>query len=317
MDHLNRSLRNLFVWTELDRVTDLRKQTKGDHITLEHAQARLLPVWRDRCLVSMQTGYQLVKLHASAIPRDDIELESVTLLGVHDGLPYFAANVFSENVAALQTHYAFEDVRKVSPRISPGDAALIAYAKAMVYWHRRHRFCGSCGSPTRIAHAGHVRICIDDACGQTHFPRTDAAIIVRITRDDKILLARQANWPPHRCSVIAGFVEPGESVEQAVLREVWEETNLHVYDVHYESSQPWPFPGSLMLGYSAVTEDEEIILRDGELEHAAWYSRQDIRDGLRKGSLLMPTRISIAYRLVADWYDADDDARLDSLLPAR
>lgn len=314
MDHLSRSLRNLFVWTELDRATDLRKQTESGSITLDHPQARLLPIWNDQCLVSVQSEYQLVKLEAAALSSEHIDMESLTMLGMQDGEPYFAAEVLSGDAANLHTHYVFEDVRKVSTRVSPGDAALIAYAKAMLYWHKRHRFCGSCGSSTQVTQSGHMRLCVNESCGQSHFPRTDAAIIVRVIRDDKILLGRQANWSPHRCSVIAGFVEPGESVEQAVVREVWEETNLRVHHVHYESSQPWPFPGSLMLGYSACTDDEQIVLGDAELEHAAWYSRQDIRDGLCEGSLLMPTRISIAYRLVADWYDAGDEAGLDALL---
>ena len=317
MDHLSRSLRNLFVWSELDRATDLRKHNKraqGDPITLSHPEARLIPVWNDQCLVSVHTTHRLVRLELAALPQEQIDFESLTMLGMQDGQPYFAADVFSDEAANLHSDYAFEDVRKVSSRVSPSDAALIAYAKAMIYWHKRHRFCGSCGSSTKITQSGHLRLCMNDVCGQSHFPRTDSAIIVRVVRDDKLLLARQANWPPNRCSVIAGFVEPGESVEHAVMREVWEETNLQVHDVHYESSQPWPFPGSLMLGYSARTDDENIILRDGELEQAAWYSRQDIRDSIRDGSLRVPTRISIAYRLVEDWYDMDDETGLESLL---
>jgi len=321
MDHLSRSLRNLFVWSEFDRAADLRKHNKheqGDPITLDHPEARLIPVWNDQCLVSMKSEYQLVKLQAPAISRaissEHIDFESVTMLGMQDGRPYFAADVLNDEAANLHLHYAFQDVRKISTHVSPSDAALIAYAKVMIYWHKRHRFCGSCGSPTQITQSGHLRLCTNEACGQSHFPRTDAAIIVRVIRDNKILLARQANWPPNQCSVIAGFVEPGESVEHAVKREVWEETNLQVHDVHYESSQPWPFPGSLMLGYSARTDDEKIILRDGELEQAAWYSRQDICDGICDGSLRVPTRISIAYRLVEDWYDMDDETGLEALL---
>ncbi len=322
MDHLSRSLRNLFVWSELDRATDLRKPNavkhgESDKITLEHPLARLLPVWNGQCLVAVRSRYELVKLPTSVISIEHVDMQSVTMLGMQDGQPYFAADVLSDEAANLHSDYAFEDVRKISSRVSASDAALVAYAKAMIYWHQRHRFCGSCGSPTQVTQSGHLRLCTNSACGQSHFPRTDAAIIVRVTRDDKILLARQPNWPPNQRSVIAGFVEPGESVEHAVVREVWEETDLQVRDVHYESSQPWPFPGSLMLGYSASTDDEIITLRDGELEQAAWYSRQDIRDGLLNGSLRVPTRISIAYRLVEDWFDMDDETGLEALSATR
>jgi NAD+ diphosphatase len=200
----------------------------------------------------------------------------------------------------------FEELRTAGALLGPWEGALLAYARAMVYWHRRHRFCGDCGSPTASAEGGHLRVCTNPACGQQHFPRTDPAVIVRVTSGERILLARQSRWPARMHSIIAGFVEPGESLEAAVAREVLEETGLVLDEVDYHSSQPWPFPSSLMLGFGAHAHGEEIRLHDGELEAARWFSRQDIVDGLSRGTLRLPTSISISHRLIREWFEAGD-----------
>ena len=205
-----------------------------------------------------------------------------------------------------------EDLRRISPRLKPADAALLAYAKPMMHWHDHHRYCGKCGARTRSRRAGHVRVCANPSCEKWHFPRTDPAIIVAVTRDDSCLLARQATWPARRYSVIAGFVEPGESVEHALVREVLEETGLRIDQARYHSSQPWPFPGNMMLGYTATTRDVAIELRDRELEDARWFSRPEIRRAVTDGSLRLPPTISIAYRLVEQWFDRSGD-RLRSI----
>lgn len=148
---------------------------------------------------------------------------------------------------------------------------------------------------------GNTRRCTSPDCNQVLFPRTDPAIIVLVTDDDHCLLGRQPSWPEGRYSTIAGFVEPGESLEDAVRREVYEETNIHVGDIRYHSSQPWPFPSSLMLGFIAQAVSEEIHLNDGELEDARWFSREELASG-RVG---LPFRISIARRLVDHFIHGD------------
>jgi NAD+ diphosphatase len=177
---------------------------------------------------------------------------------------------------------------------------LLAYARALALWKARHRFCGACGAPNLPARAGHVMRCSREGCGAETFPRLDPAIIVLVTdpSGERALLGRQASWPPGRYSTIAGFVEPGESLEDAVIREVAEETGVLVDDVVYESSQPWPFPSSLMLGFRAVARSDAITLRDGELEDARWFTRADIA----AGHPALPPAGAISARLIDGWY---------------
>lgn len=194
----------------------------------------------------------------------------------------------------------FEELRPLSASLPEREAALLAYARALSIWRVRHRFCGACGAPTVPLRAGHVLGCSNADCGQQLFPRIDPAVIVLVTDGERALLGRQASWPKDRYSTIAGFVEPGESIEDAVAREVLEETGVEVGDVSYQSSQPWPFPSSLMLGFHASAGGGEIVRRDGELEDAQWFSRTEIAAGY---PLLSP-RTSISWRLIETWFDA-------------
>jgi NAD+ diphosphatase len=170
----------------------------------------------------------------------------------------------------------------------------------MIAWRRRHRFCGTCGAVTHPAKSGHVLVCSDPACRSEQFPRIDPAIIVLVSDGERALLGRQASWPLGRYSTIAGFVEPGESLEDAVAREVLEETGIEVDRVDYHSSQPWPFPASLMLGFMAHAVTSQIHLRDQELEDARWFSRAE----LMAADALLPPRQSISFRLIEHWFDA-------------
>jgi NAD+ diphosphatase len=160
-------------------------------------------------------------------------------------------------------------------------------------------FCGICGSSAHSAAAGNSRVCANKDCGREIFPRVDPAIIVLVANGESCLLGRQATWPEGRYSTIAGFVEPGESLEDAVRREVYEETNVHVGKVSYHSSQPWPFPSSLMLGFVAEATSKEIVLNDGELEDARWFTREELVSDFPK----LPFHISIARRLVDHWIE--------------
>ena len=168
-------------------------------------------------------------------------------------------------------------VRDIAPRLAQDDGGLIAYAAALLNWHRRHRFCSVCGNASGIEEAGLLRRC--PACGAEHHPRTDPVVIMLVVDEerDRVLLGRQPSWPPGRYSALAGFVEPGESLEDAVAREVLEESGVEVAGARYDSSQPWPFPSSLMLGFTVGYVAGEAVASDGELEDARWFSARSSR----------------------------------------
>jgi NAD+ diphosphatase len=187
-------------------------------------------------------------------------------------------------------------IRDVGATLSDRDAGLYVAAVALANWHGTHRCCPRCGAPTESASGGWVRSCTAD--GSEHFPRTDPAVIVLIhDGGDRCLLGRQPSWPRGRYSTLAGFVEPGESLEQAVVREVREESAVTVGDIVYRGSQPWPFPASLMLGFEARAVSGEAAVGDDELEDVRWFSRDD----LRRGDPPLPPSASIAHWLVQNW----------------
>jgi NAD+ diphosphatase len=227
--------------------------------------------------------------------------DDLTLLGWYRGERCVLVEV---NEAAL-THTAIpadselRELRPLAPLLPPDSASLLAYARALALWKGRHRYCGVCGAPNRPARAGHVMRCTRAGCGTEAFPRLDPAIIVLVTDADgeRALLGRQASWAKDRYSTIAGFVEPGESLEDAVVREVEEETGVQVGEVEYVASQPWPFPSSLMLGFRAVARTSAITLRDGELEDARWFTRADIA----AGHPALPPPGAISARLIDAW----------------
>ncbi|MDG9702208.1 NAD(+) diphosphatase [Streptomyces sp. DH37] len=192
-------------------------------------------------------------------------------------------------------------LREAGVLLSERDAQLMVHAVALENWQRMHRFCSRCGERTVIAAAGHIRRC--PACGGEHYPRTDPAVIMLVTDSgDRALLGRQVHWPKGRFSTLAGFVEPGESIEQAVVREAGEEAGVTIGRVEYVASQPWPFPSSLMLGFVAHATSTEIRVDGEEIEEARWFSREELRDAFASGEVLPPSGISIAARLIELWY---------------
>lgn len=202
-----------------------------------------------------------------------------------------------------------EGLRALAPVIGGRTAALLATARAFAYWHERHRFCGVCGAATESLEAGHLRRCTASGCGREHFPRTDPAVIVLVTAgrgdDKRALLARHPSWQPGVYSTLAGFVEPGESLEAAVAREVFEETGVELARIVYHSSQPWPFPGSIMIGFDAeaATPAVQEALRPDpeEIEDARWLTRAELAAERAAGRIRLPSQISIARRLVDEW----------------
>jgi NAD+ diphosphatase len=193
----------------------------------------------------------------------------------------------------------FEELRPLTAVLPAEEAGLLAYARALSIWRARTRHCGVCGTPTQPERAGHSLCCPNPECGEEFFPRLDPAIIVLVTDGERALLGRQASWPARRYSTIAGFVEPGESLEDAVAREVAEETGVEVQSVSYDSSQPWPFPCSLMLGFRATAHPASRVQLGGELEDAAWFTREQ----LRSGEVLTPPSQAISWRLISAWLE--------------
>ncbi len=192
-------------------------------------------------------------------------------------------------------------LREAGLLLSARDAGLMVHAVALENWQRMHRFCSRCAERTQIAAAGHIRRC--PACGAEHYPRTDPAVIMAVTdEEDRLLLGRQVHWPEGRFSTLAGFVEPGESIEQSVRREVFEEAGVTVGEVEYVASQPWPFPSSLMLGFMARATSDEINVDGDEIEEARWFSRDELRAAFESGEVIPPYGISIAARLIELWY---------------
>jgi NAD+ diphosphatase len=195
---------------------------------------------------------------------------------------------------------SYEELRPLLPRQSAEEAQLLTTARALMVWRGRQRHCGVCGALTRPRRAGHVLVCTNDACHAEFFPRIDPAIIVLVTDGSRALLGRQPSWPKNRYSALAGFVEPGESLEEAVAREAEEETGVRVDSVRYFASQPWPFPGSLMLGFHAHAKaDAGEIRLDGELEDARWFELEELRSA---PAILLPPPHTIARRLIEAWF---------------
>ncbi len=299
------SARNRFVSQTFDRLATRRKDDAWREHELASDRALILPVWRHKVPAS-EDG----ELHFLA-PHDvkNADLAHAILLGVWNGLPCFAIDFGQDETPPAELEQVqHHTLRSVGALAQADAAALAAYAQAMIFWQRRHRFCGTCGARNQQEESGHVLKCT--ACGNKQFPRSDPAVIVLVSRDDKALLGRQATWPAGMYSTIAGFVEPGESLENAVRREVAEETGVTVDEVTYHSSQPWPFPASLMLGFHATASDRRTSLRDDELEDVRWFSRADIVAGLSDGLLTMSAPISIAFRLIEHWFDGDVPGQL-------
>jgi NAD+ diphosphatase len=289
--------RHVYAGPYVDRASGLRKDAAWLSAAVADPTTRYVPVWRDRSLVRHEPAPGAVLLGRDALAA--VTLEEVILLGRFRGAACFAIELVAAAAPALAAAAEFTDLRVAGGLLPADEAGLLGYARAMVYWRERHRYCGACGAPTRPASAGHVMACTRATCGAEFFPRIDPAIIVLVTDGERALLGRQASWPPGRYSTIAGFVEPGESLEDAVIREVREETSVEVVEVEYHSSQPWPFPSSLMVGFRAQAGATAVACPDGELEDARWFTTYE----LAAGTPALPPPQSISFRLIADWYE--------------
>ena len=302
MNHIEQSQRNFFSSATIDRSA----RTLGDDALLtalmHDKRARFVPIWNDKVLVLKNTHGFLEKV---SVTKDELSSRFTCTtppiyLGHINKLYYFSAAVEPNGEDRIR----FTDLRYCSALISDVDNSLLGYALTLQAWHKNYQYCGLCGSPNLRLQGGHILRCSNPECLRQHFPRTDPAIIVLVQYEDRALFGRKAEWPTSRYSTIAGFVEPGESAEQAVVREVAEETGIQVATSSYHSSQPWPFSSSLMLGYIAEAQGlTNIQLNDKELEDARWLSRKEIIHQLSTGKFVPPTSISISFRLIEDWFN--------------
>lgn len=291
---------NVFAGAFVDRSGERRKDPDWLARAAQSVDCRFVPVWGDKCLVGGDPLQAILLTRKQA--ENFIDDDHLIFLGLFEDHPAFAFSIDGETSAPFAELGEFQDLRFLGTALTPGEANLAAHARALVLWHASQLFCGICGSSARPGAGGNTRVCMNPDCGREVFPRVDPAVIVLVSDRNRCLLGRQASWPEGRYSTIAGFAEPGESLEDAVRREVYEETNVRIGNVSYHSSQPWPFPSSLMLGFLAEAASTEIRLNDAELEDARWFTRKELRSGFPK----LPFRVSIARRLVDHWIGLGD-----------
>jgi len=300
-----------YTQSPLDRAAHWRKDREWIAAKLADPSTRIVPVWRNRNLVREITpdSFKAVFLAPGKI---DSEFDQPVFLGV-DGeeTAWFSIDISTlaeEKAEALSPAARFIDLWELGTLLEGGEASILGYAKAMAHWHRRHIYCGKCGAPTEVRDTGHQRMCINKKCGMPSFPRTDPAVIMLVTAEidgePACLLGRQERWPEGMFSTLAGFFEPGESLEETVAREVREETGVIVdpTDVRYLGSQPWPFPASLMLGFHAKASKLDLDIDHDEMDDARWFKLSEI-EARKETGLYLPRRHSIARALIDRWLE--------------
>jgi NAD+ diphosphatase len=304
IDRITRSRHNLFTSVRLDRLAEYRDDPAWVDRALHSDAARLVPLWRNRNLLTDAGGNQQAVYLAPAELESCDSIQLPTLLGT-DGKRYFFAVSITDrqrdDILARHPEARFLDLRLASPDMDARHAGVLAYAKALHYWQYRHAFCGVCGSLNHLESAGHRMRCSNEECARQSFPRIDPAIIVLVTQADACLLGHNAAWPPRRFSTLAGFVEPGESLEDAVVREVYEESGARLSDIRYMSSQPWPFPSSAMCGFYAEAVDRDTR-PSAEMAELGWFTATGLDAAIEADEIRLPPPVSIAFQLVADWY---------------
>ncbi len=259
-------------------------------------------------LIRFEPQAQIVFITPEQLPLPQLDDSCLTLLGWFQGQRTLLAELPPEAPIALPGA-SFEELRALLALLPEEEARLLSYARALLVWRTRHRFCGLCGAPTEPRNAGHLLVCSSAQCAAEVFPRTDPAIIVLVTSGEFALLGRQSSWPPTRYSALAGFVEAGETLEEAVAREVEEETGVQVESVRYFASQPWPFPASLMLGFHAQSPRTAVRL-NGELEDASWFERSELESSSRH-QFCCPSPIRSRAVLIDQWLQAGEMGRAE------
>jgi len=303
----------------LDRCAEQRRENIWIERYLSRKDTAIVPIWRNLNLVRFDkfgnptpecvfpTGEQAQGLISKA--------NIIVFLGLYQEIAYFALDISAMDDYAINIEFGpnqFEELRRIGALIPKNYGALMAYARGMIHWHQRHIFCGVCGKPTKSCNGGHMLMCQNKQESHMHFPRTDPAVIMLITHNDPegkgpaCLLGRQKKWVNGMYSTLAGFVEPGETLEEAVAREVFEEAAIHIADIFYQTSQPWPFPSSLMLGFRAQAVSTIIKVDERELEDAKWFTIDELNAFGEKTDTItkkyqLPGRDTISRHLIDEW----------------
>ena len=302
--------KNVFSTDFLDKAYLKRSDEKWLNTQLQTDSSLIIPVYNSNVLCSSVEKPEAVFLSRATLETLSYTVKSPVFLGIKDAVPFFAVNVESAETAKLLNHKTggqFLDLKSILPFINFKDQTLLSIAKFMIDWRINNSFCGKCGTVTKSEEAGNLLICQNHLCKNKIFPSMDPAIIVLVSRGEYCLLGRQKAWREKFYSTIAGFVEPGETIENAVAREVMEESGIHIKDIEYQNSQPWLFPRSLMLGFTATATSHEIKLGDNELEDAKWFSREEIKSCLKDNSLKLPRKTAISYKLIKDWFEKNNE----------
>ena len=298
-----------FSGSPLDREALRRRDRAWLEARLVDPASRYLPVWQAKPLLKREGGPLRELAWAKREFFADLDTPEPVLLGSSGGVAHFAVDVSVAEKPEVSFGIAdvasFDDLRAAVALLPAADAAIAAHARTLVDWHARHRHCAACGGHTRSVSGGANRVCFD--CQAEHFPRTDPVAIAVVVRGDRCLLGRGPGWPAFMFSALAGFVEAGESLEEAVRREVFEEAGVRVGRVTYLTSQPWPFSSSLMLGCVAQAESEELHVDLAELEEARWFTRDALGAAIagRRSDVGVPPPFAIAHHLIRAWVEAD------------
>jgi NAD+ diphosphatase len=302
---------NVFAGNPLDRMSYRRSDPDWVAEQLEAPDSLGLVLWNGKPFVEdakgaavSEAGVQIAYI-AARMAKDLAQTpERLLFLGLWQGTAVFAVDLDSSADPAdgpLEGLGRFEDLRMIAMNLPGTEAAMLATAKSMFEWRRRHRHCAVCGQPSEVAEGGWKRVC--PACKAEHFPRTDPVVIMLAVKGEKCLVGRQAAWPKMMYSALAGFLEPGESIEEACARELWEEAKLKTVRVRYHSTQPWPYPSSLMIGLIAEVENDDAVPDQIELDEVRWFTRQEARAWLNGDvpDARVPGALAIAHQLIKAW----------------
>lgn len=299
-----------FGGSPLDPADRLRNNEVWLQNRLADQRSRFLPMWSLQAFLDHSDPSRLKWIGRQDFGADsgvDSGQRTVVFLGLADDVAHFAIDsddLAPGNETPFQTLGRFVEVRAAAMQLTAGDAGIVARVRSIIDWHKRHGFCARCGAPTFVGRGGYLRECRATGCGAQHFPRVDPVVIMLITRGDKCLLGRQSRFPPGMYSALAGFMEPGETIEEAVRRESFEEAGIRIGAVRYVASQPWPFPSNLMIGCMAEALNDRIVLDEAELEAACWTSKENIERALAGGGspeFFLPPPLAIAHQLLRYW----------------
>jgi NAD+ diphosphatase len=297
-----------FSGNSLHRASNERKDEDWLAQLSEVEGSRYLPFWRLSALTHSSDSPRLLWLDPAVRRRVDVSTTPV-LLGIRDNIAHYALDVSSlaDPLTTLGVEGAeFSETRGIALSLPAEEAAIVAHARSLLDWHSRNRYCPACGAETHPQRGGAMRKC--DACSAEHFPRTDPVVIMVVYRGNQCLLGRRSGRPSGNFSALAGFIEQGETIEEAVRREVFEEVGLRVDEVTYFASQPWPFPSSLMIGCFARAASDEVQLDDDEIAEARWFSKAEAREGVAgtNPNLTLAGPVAIAYHLIKAWSESPD-----------